>query len=170
VSWNVEDTSLSMPPRTGPVDQARLQQITDQVSDLATRVDVVVVIPHWGTQYTAAPVPEQSQVGQALLAAGADIIVGGHPHWVQAVERAPDGRLLVHSLGNLVFDMDFSVETLEGVVAELVIWDDRVVAVDLVPYVIGPDWVPRFVDPQGRGLPILQRIWQASSQPFASLR
>lgn len=162
-------SALSMPPRTGPVDTQRLDQITAQVGLLATRVDVVVVVPHWGTQYTAEPVAEQAAVGQALLEAGADIVVGGHPHWVQAVERSPDGRLVVHSLGNLVFDMDFSVETMEGVVAELVVWDDRVVAVDYVPYVIGGDWVPRWVDPDERGEPILRRMWQASDQPFASL-
>lgn len=163
-------SSLSMPPRTGPLDTDRLDQITGQVSALADRVDVVVVVPHWGTQYVSTPVPEQSQVGQALLAAGADIVVGGHPHWVQAVERGPDGRLVLHSLGNLVFDMDFSVETMEGVVAELTVWDDRVVAVDYSPYVIGSDWVPRWVEPTGRGEPILRRMWGAGTQAFASLR
>lgn len=161
-------SSLSMPPRTGPLDQQRLNRITRQVAALADRVDVVVVIPHWGTQYTAVPEPEQSQVGQALLAAGADIVVGGHPHWVQAVERSRDGRLVIHSLGNLVFDMDFSTETMQGVVAELVVWDDRVVAVDYSPYVIGADWVPRWVDPTGPGQQVLDRMWQAGSQPFAT--
>ena len=162
-------SSLSMPPRTGPLDRARLRALTSQVRDLAERVDVVVVVPHWGTQYTSAPVGEQSEVGRALLDAGADIVVGGHPHWVQAVERHRGGRLIVHSLGNLVFDMDFSVETMQGVVAELVVWDDRVVAVDYVPYVIGTDWVPRWVDPERRGRAVLERMWAASEQPFASL-
>ena len=162
-------SSLSMPPRTGPLDERRLDRITRQIETLAERVDVVVAVPHWGTQYTAVPEPEQSQVGRALLAAGADIVVGGHPHWVQAVERSRDGRLIVHSLGNLVFDMDFSSETMQGVVAELVVWDDRVVAVDYAPYVIGLDWVPRWVSPTGRGQEILQRMWQAGTQPFASL-
>lgn len=162
-------SSLSMPPRTGPLDQRRLDRITRQVAGLADRADVVVVVPHWGTQYTAAPEPEQSQVGRALLDAGADIVVGGHPHWVQAVERSRDGRLVIHSLGNLVFDMDFSVETMQGVVAELVVWDDQVVAVDYSPYVIGADWVPRWVDPTGRGQEILDRMWGAGAKPFASV-
>ncbi|MGA7689475.1 MAG: CapA family protein [Jiangellales bacterium] len=161
-------SSLSMPPRTGPLDQQRLDRITRQVGALADRVDVVVAVPHWGTQYTAVPEPEQSRVGKALLAAGADIVVGGHPHWVQAVERSGDGRLVIHSLGNLVFDMDFSTETMQGVVAELVVWDDRVVAVDYSPYVIGADWVPRWVNPTGGGEQILDRMWQAGTQPFAT--
>jgi len=162
-------SALSMPPRTGPLDRDRLSQLEAQVADLAQRVDVVVVVPHWGQQYTSLPVAEQSEVGQALLAAGADIVVGGHPHWVQAVERDGQGRLVVHSLGNLVFDMDFSVETMEGVVAELVVWDDRVLAVDYVPYVIGTDWVPRWVSPAEQGERILTQMWDAGRQPFASL-
>jgi poly-gamma-glutamate synthesis protein (capsule biosynthesis protein) len=161
-------SALSMPPRTGPLDQQRLDALTEQVARLARRADVVVVVPHWGDQYTAVPVPEQSLVGRALLDAGADIVVGGHPHWVQGIERRGD-RLLLHSLGNLVFDMTFSTQTQEGVVAELMVWDDRVVGVDLLPYVISPTWVPEWVDPAGRGASIMQRIWQASPQPFASL-
>jgi poly-gamma-glutamate synthesis protein (capsule biosynthesis protein) len=156
--------SLSMPPRTGPLDTRRLEALTRQVGRLTERVDVVVVVPHWGDQYTAQPVPAQSRVGRALLAAGADAVIGGHPHWVQAIEhRGP--RLLLHSLGNLVFDMD-PLPTQEGVLAELVVWDDRVVALDLVPYVIDPvTWRPRPVARQGRGAPILQRMFDASAQP-----
>jgi poly-gamma-glutamate capsule biosynthesis protein CapA/YwtB (metallophosphatase superfamily) len=162
--------ALAMPPRTGPLDTRRLARLTRQVADLSERVDVVVVVPHWGDQYTARPVAAQTEVGRALLAAGADIVVGGHPHWVQSIERVQD-RLLVHSLGNLVFDMTFMPETQEGVVAEIVVWDDRVVAVDLVPYVISSTtWAPEWVDPTGRGAGILQRIWRASEQPFASPR
>jgi hypothetical protein len=67
--------------------------------------------------------------------------------------------------------MTFMPETQEGVVAEIVVWDDRVVAVDLVPYVISSTtWAPEWVDPTGRGAGILQRIWRASEQPFASPR
>lgn len=161
-------SSLAMPPRTGPLDAARLGDLLEQVAALSARVDVVVVVPHWGTQYTARPEPVQSRVGRALLRAGADIVVGGHPHWVQAIERLGN-RLVVHSLGNLVFDMTFSVPTQQGVVAEIVVWDDRVVGVDFVPYVISPTWAPTPVSPRGQGAPILQQMWRASSQPFASL-
>ncbi len=44
-------------------------------------------------------------VARRLVAAGADLVVGGHPHWVQGVD-AVDGVPVLHSLGNFVFDMD----------------------------------------------------------------
>lgn len=162
-------SSLSMPPRTGPLDTDRLDVLAARVRDLSEQVDVVVVVPHWGRQYTAAAEPAQSRVGRRLLRAGADIVVGGHPHWVQEVERV-GSRLIVHSLGNLVFDMTFSPQTQQGVIAELVIWDDQVVGVDFVPYVISATtWAPQPVSPRAGGADILAQMWQASEQPFASV-
>ena len=71
--------------------------------------------PALGTQYTHRPEPVQRRVGRALARAGADLVVGGHPHWVQGVDVVGDVPLL-HSLGNFVFDMDFMEQTMEGVV------------------------------------------------------
>jgi poly-gamma-glutamate capsule biosynthesis protein CapA/YwtB (metallophosphatase superfamily) len=68
--------------------------------------------------------------------------VGGHPHWVQGLE--PVGRAVVaHSLGNLVFDMDFMEQTMEGVTLTATFRDDRLVEVELEPYRMGADFAPR---------------------------
>jgi poly-gamma-glutamate capsule biosynthesis protein CapA/YwtB (metallophosphatase superfamily) len=136
--------SVSMPPRTGPLDRAELRRVMAAVRRLARQVDTVVVLPHWGTQYTSRPEPVQVDVARQLVAAGADVVVGGHPHWVQGASIV-DGALVVHSLGNFVFDMDFSTETMEGLVLELVLWDGEVKQADFVPYRIGADFAPRVV-------------------------
>ena len=73
------------------------------------------MLPHWGTQYTHTPEPIQRVVARALVDAGADLVVGGHPHWVQGAD-AVDGVPVLHSLGNFVFDMYWEPEVLEGVV------------------------------------------------------
>ena len=135
--------SVSMPPRTGPLDPAELDRVLGDVRRLDRRVDVVVVLPHWGDQYTYEPVPEQRQVARALVRAGADLVVGGHPHWVQGASLLGDA-LVVHSLGNFVFDMD-TPETNEGLALEATFWDDRLVSAELVPYRIGADHAPRVV-------------------------
>ena len=135
--------SVSMPPRTGPLDRAELERVLSDVRRLERRVDVVTVMPHWGTQYTNRPEPIQGVVARALVKAGADLVVGGHPHWVQGASMVGDA-LVVNSLGNFVFDMD-TPETNEGLVLEATFWGDRLVAADFVPYRIGPDFAPRVV-------------------------
>jgi poly-gamma-glutamate synthesis protein (capsule biosynthesis protein) len=134
--------SVRMPPRTGPLQQADLEHVTNLVGRLDERVDVVIVLPHWGTQYTHTPEPVQSQVGRALVRAGADLVVGGHPHWVQGLEPV-GSAVIAHSLGNFVFDMDFMEQTMEGVMLAATFRGDRLAGIRLEPYRMGPDFAPR---------------------------
>jgi poly-gamma-glutamate synthesis protein (capsule biosynthesis protein) len=153
--------SVSMPPRTGPLDRAELDRFLRAVRDLDRRVDVVVVLPHWGTQYTHRPEPVQRRVGRALVRAGADLVVGGHPHWVQGVDLV-DGVPVAHSLGNFVFDMDFMPQTMEGVVLEAAFTGGELRAVGLVPYRLDRrTFAPRPMhDAAGRG--VLADVWSTS--------
>ncbi|MBA2444940.1 MAG: CapA family protein [Nocardioidaceae bacterium] len=134
--------SLRMNPRTGPLYPVELDAVADRVRALAARSDVTIVLPHWGDQYTHEPVADQRLVGARLLDAGATAVVGGHPHWVQDVQRHK-GRFVVQSLGNFVFDMDFMQETQEGFVLDMTFRDGELVGTHLTPYVIGPDFAPR---------------------------
>lgn len=155
---------LRMQPRTGPLVPGDLDRVLDSVRGLRPRVDVLMVLPHWGTQYTTRTVADQRRVGRALVDAGADIVVGGHPHWVQGVE-IHRGAPIAYSLGNYVFDMDFSRETQEGAFLELVFWGHELKAAEFVPVRIGADFAPRVAN--GRpGEAILERIWDASGPPL----
>lgn len=156
---------LNMPPRTGPLGERALRRILADVENLAARVDTVVVLPHWGTQYTHRPEPSQRHVARRLIAAGADLVIGGHPHWVQGWEPFGDG-IVVHSLGNFVFDMDFSRQTQEGVFVEIILWDGKVKAVEPVPYVIGSDFVVRKANPSRSRL-IMEGLRQTSRGPYS---
>ncbi|MGH1564790.1 CapA family protein [Mumia sp. DW29H23] len=156
---------LDMPPRTGPMDEDRLARLARQVRALAARVDTVVVMTHWGTQYTNAPEPSQRRVARVLARAGADVVVGGHPHWLQGLEQVGE-TLVVHSLGNFIFDMDFQRRTQEGAVLELVLWDGEVRSAELVPYVIGEDFAPRPVR-GGTAQRVLATAWETSRGPYA---
>ncbi|WP_166134522.1 CapA family protein [Nocardioides ochotonae] len=162
--------SVRMPPRTGPLVRADLEHVTGLVRRAGRHADVVVVLPHWGTQYTHEPEPVQREVSRALVAAGADLVVGGHPHWVQGIDvvEGPDAAVpVLHSLGNLVFDMDFMTQTMEGVVLEATFLGDRLAAMRLVPYVMDPGtFAPRPVG-GAAGARILGEVWRASTGPFA---
>jgi poly-gamma-glutamate capsule biosynthesis protein CapA/YwtB (metallophosphatase superfamily) len=159
--------SVRMPPRTGPLVQADLDRVLRLVRRTARQVDVVVVLPHWGTQYTHRPEPAQRRVGRALVAAGADLVVGGHPHWVQGVD-AVWGVPVLHSLGNFTFDMDFMEQTMQGVVLEATFWGAELKAVRLVPYRMDPvAFAPRRVRGAAAAR-ILAEVRSTSTGPFAS--
>jgi hypothetical protein len=63
----------------------------------------VVVYPHMGVEYTATPTKSQQDTYHAFIDAGADAVLGSHPHWVQPAE-VYKGKLIVYSMGNFMFD------------------------------------------------------------------
>jgi poly-gamma-glutamate synthesis protein (capsule biosynthesis protein) len=70
--------------------------------------DVVVVCVHWGSERTQAPSAFQRGLAQELIAAGADCILGHHPHVLQPVEKVESGGrtgLVFYSLGNFISNM-----------------------------------------------------------------
>ena len=156
---------LNMPPRTGPLNERQLERISGDIEKLDAQVDVVVVLPHWGTQYTHVPEASQRRAARAFTDAGADLVIGGHPHWVQGWETMGDA-VVVHSLGNFVFDMDFQTKTMEGIFVEIVLWDGEVKAVEPVPYALNSRFVPRVVDGD-RAAAILDDVWSTSRGPFS---
>ncbi|HWC57632.1 MAG TPA: CapA family protein [Candidatus Paceibacterota bacterium] len=81
------------------------------------KVDILVMSFHWGVEYSPANA-RQEALARGAIDAGADIIVGTHPHVMQRVEWYK-GKPIFYSLGNFVFDQYFSPYTLEGMVADV---------------------------------------------------
>jgi len=92
---------------TGGVARASAPAIAEDVARVraAGDVDFVVVTLHAGTEYTHRVTARQRELAYAAVDAGADLVVGTHPHVLQHVERYEDG-LILYSLGNFVFDLD----------------------------------------------------------------
>ena len=156
---------VRMGSRTGPLVPADVTAMQDRVRALSAQVDLVVVLPHWGTQYTYEPEEDQRIVGRAMIDAGADLVVGGHPHWVQGVELYA-GAMIVHSLGNYVFDMDFMSETMEGAILDVTLWDGEVKAATFAPIRMDASFTPREVS-YADGASVIDGIWGSSLAPFA---
>jgi poly-gamma-glutamate synthesis protein (capsule biosynthesis protein) len=95
------------------------------IEALKNKTDIIIVCPHWGTEYKVGD-PGQKIRAEAykLIDAGADFIVGGHPHVVQASEEYKNKKIY-YSLGNFIFDQYFQKETMEGLGAEVTINPDR---------------------------------------------
>lgn len=84
------------------------------IRDLRTRNDFVVVSIHWGVEYAHVPSEFQKNLAKEMVEAGADVIIGHHPHVLQGMEYI-DGRPVFYSLGNFVFDQWFSGATQETI-------------------------------------------------------
>jgi poly-gamma-glutamate capsule biosynthesis protein CapA/YwtB (metallophosphatase superfamily) len=98
--------------------------------------DAVIVSLHWGYEYAIRPDPAQRDAARALLDAGADLVIGHHPHVVQGTEvRA--GGFAVYSLGNLAFDQQ-QAETRQGLALRAFFDSEGLRAVQALPLWAGP--------------------------------
>lgn len=92
------------------------------------KADFVIVLPHWGVEYEHEPSEKQEKMAKKLAEAGADAIIGCHPHVVQPVKviKTSDGRRVpcYYSLGNFVSNMFWFKCQLEGLAElEIVKWN-----------------------------------------------
>jgi poly-gamma-glutamate synthesis protein (capsule biosynthesis protein) len=69
----------------------------------AYHADLVIPVMHWGWEHAAIASERQNRLARLMIDAGADAVVGGHPHVTQNVERY-QGKPIIYSLGNFVFD------------------------------------------------------------------
>ena len=128
----------------------------------------VVVGANRGVEYVSNPVLYQRDLGGIAMQAGAGLLVGNHPHWVQAVEHFVDA-LNAYSFGNFIFDQAWSVHTMQGKLMELGFTSKCLPGYRIRPVAIRRHsgelrWIyrPEFVDPASEGRPILNRIWSAT--------
>ena len=94
-------------PTTRRLDFTTLNpKVTEDIKKASELADVVIVCPHWGTEYTFVPSSYQKTFAMQMTEAGADLIIGTHPHVVQPVEwiEASNGNraLCYYSLGNYI--------------------------------------------------------------------
>lgn len=114
---------------------------TDNLLDLVTAsstlvqaqssADHVIVYMHWGPEYKYRPPDNIVEEAHWLIDHGADIVIGGHPHWVQGIEQYKN-KPIVYSLGNFIFDQDFSRETKEGLAMKMTIGQNKL-ALEPIP-------------------------------------
>ncbi len=103
--------------------------------------DIVVVSLHWGKEYSKRSQESQQKIAYSLVDAGVDIIVGHHPHVVQEVEKYKDGWI-AYSLGNFVFDQNFSEETMRGLMLEVEIKNKKIDKVNPIEIQISETFQP----------------------------
>ncbi|MDP1845191.1 MAG: CapA family protein [Candidatus Moranbacteria bacterium] len=135
---NIGDLETKFPSREKEIEGMRIEfvsynySVTDSIEAAIEDIksakeqsDIVIVCPHWGTEYkTGDPGEAVRALAYRFIDAGADAIIGTHPHVVQNSEEY-NSKKIYYSLGNFVFDQYFQKETMEGLGVEVTINPDR---------------------------------------------
>jgi poly-gamma-glutamate synthesis protein (capsule biosynthesis protein) len=119
-----------------------LDRLRLQVRALKRQADFVVVAMHAGNEYTSQPTEAQVKFARAAIDAGAGLVAGSHPHWLQRCERYKGG-LIFYSLGNFVFDLDSSPEVRVGAAVKVHIAANNLAWAEVIPVEIENGCCPR---------------------------
>ena len=149
------------------------QAIAQRIGEADGQVDVLVVAFHWGAEYVRLPqaapgiAPDDPrEIAHLAVEAGADLVLGNHPHWVQAVEIYK-GKLIVYSHGNFIFDQMWSLETRIGVIGRYTFYGPHLVRVEFLPYIIEDYARPRLLG--GHEAHAVLAEMEAASRQLAAL-
>ncbi|KKR91352.1 MAG: hypothetical protein UU95_C0002G0067 [Parcubacteria group bacterium GW2011_GWC2_42_12] len=116
------DITVALLPVNTLANTGSIEELIKQEKD---KNNFVIVLPHWGNEYEIFHNTNQENLAKDWIAAGADLIIGTHPHVVQDAQLI-NGKLVFYSLGNFIFDQMFSEETQEGLIISGLIRTDKI--------------------------------------------
>lgn len=119
------------------------ERVLAAIAEARHDAELVVVLFHYGHEGHGSPSSRQVAISHAAIDAGADLVIGSHPHVLQEVEEY-GGGLIAYSLGNFVFDgFDEYPGGTETAILEVTFGPEGVRSWKLVPATIGWDGLPR---------------------------
>ncbi len=130
---NIPGTGVTYIRINNAGDRAR---VAAEIALARKSADIVVVFWHWGPEYAIQPSSGQKQMAQISADAGADLVIGSHPHVAQGMElKSKGGRssVVVYSLGNALFDQYFSQEVRQGLALECYVDKNGVKSARFIP-------------------------------------
>jgi poly-gamma-glutamate capsule biosynthesis protein CapA/YwtB (metallophosphatase superfamily) len=146
-------------------DEKHCEEVTNEIIELRKKVDVLVVYFHWGVSGQHEVCQYQMALGRLAINAGADLVVGSHPHVVQAIEIYKE-KPIFYSLGNFIFGSDFKPARgyRNGLVAIAEVENRQVVRVLIVPSAINEKEQPALLGPdQSESAALMDNIKRLSS-------
>ncbi len=109
------------------------EEFIDEIEKAKKNSDYVLCISHWGTEYQAKYGKDQEKLAKQFAEAGADVIIGGHPHVLQGVDYIDDVPVY-YSLGNFFFSLDEKMpESFETGLAKISINRDGDIKASFIP-------------------------------------
>lgn len=80
-------------------------RVLSDIKTVRPQVDVLILVLHWGLEYNPQPTAEQKAMARQFFEAGADAILGSHPHVIQTMETMKIGgqdKFVIYSMGNFI--------------------------------------------------------------------
>jgi poly-gamma-glutamate synthesis protein (capsule biosynthesis protein) len=108
--------------------------IAEEIARIRPSCDIVAATMHAGEEYFLGYTNQQQEVAHSFIDAGADVVIGTHPHIVEPLEIYK-GKAIFYSLGNFIFDQNFSYETTHGLAVHME-WNGSETRYTLVPITI----------------------------------
>ncbi len=116
-------------PAFGQID--RLCKIIQEYNDI---IDNIIVSFHWGKENDIYPTSRQTEYAHKVIDAGADLVLGHHPHVIQGIETYRN-KLILYSLGNFVFDHSEELQK-QSVIFQCKFKDGNILRPELIPVYI----------------------------------
>jgi poly-gamma-glutamate synthesis protein (capsule biosynthesis protein) len=153
-------------PGTAAADEP---EVVADVREAKRRAQLVVVSVHWGAELMETPKEYQVRLAHAAVDAGADLVLGHHPHVLQGLELYR-GRLIAYSLGNFAFGSG-SRRCTESILLNATFEDGALAAVTAVPLCVDNHRVAYQPAPLAgaEGRAVLDRLNRISSRLGFSL-
>ncbi len=110
---NADGLTVGVVPVFAVFETPDLASATSTLASLAETTDLQIIYIHWGDEYELTNTGLQQELAHAFIDAGADAVIGHHPHVVEGVELY-NGAPIFYSLGNFIFDQYWNREVQTG--------------------------------------------------------
>ncbi len=117
--------------------------IIRKIREVKGKSDIVILSLHWGCEHTRHASVDQVRLGRQFVDAGASIILGHHSHVVQGIDHYKAG-IIVHSLGNFVFDKHHN-KCRESIILTINLTKNKL-STKITPIWIDDDYIPVIMD------------------------
>ena len=107
--------------------------VFEEIKSLRPKVDVLILSLHFGWEYQYYPSPKDVELCRSFIDAGADIILGHHPHYPQGIEEYRNG-LIAYSLGNFIWDQKFIGHTDSSYMLSIDVTKKGIHRVKVIPF------------------------------------
>lgn len=152
------------------VNEEDLEAMVSDVGRAKQQADVVITSFHWGVSQSRTLTLPQKAVARAAIDAGADLVIGHHPHILQGIEVCK-GKAIFYALGNFVLDHVhpmFMPTVKESILVRCVMEGKKIAEISFVPVLIGEDGRPGLLEAGEDKCRDILRVMEALSRKLGT--